>query len=215
MRGSLSTWNETMAWYDLFSSFYDEALERHYMQQRLLAAAAMRIEPGMALLDVPCGTGQSLVPLLKHLGPNGPIVGVDLSQGMVNLARRRAHKLDLFNVSVVHASAATVTPAELGRASFDRIHVFLGMTVFDDHEAVTEHLWSLLAPGGLMAVIDVYNPKPGFQGRAVQWMAQADITRRWWEPLEMLAARFERTELPSAAVHGGAIWMAVGEKAGG
>lgn len=201
-----------MAWYDVFSGFYDASLEPHYREQRVLAVDALQLRAGHSVLDLPCGTGQSFGPLVERVGQAGTLVGVDLSPGMVRQARRRVTRSGLPNVTVVEGSATTVTAAELGRAAFDRIHVFLGMTVFDDPAAATAHLWSLLAPGGRMVVVDVHNPTPGLQGRMVQRIAQADITRRWWEPLEHLARGFSLTELPSKPLHGGGIWMAAGEK---
>jgi ubiquinone/menaquinone biosynthesis C-methylase UbiE len=201
-----------MAWYDVFSRFYDASLEPHYREQRMLAAGALQLGPGQSILDVPCGTGQSFGPLIEGIGPTGMLVGVDRSAGMVREARRRIAKRQLAGAVALLGSASSVSPSELGREQFDRVHVFLGMTVFDDPEAVFTHLWSLLAPRGWMVLVDVYNPKPGLQGRMVEWLAQADLTRRWWEPLERCAEQFERRQLPSQPLHGGDIWLALGRK---
>ena len=79
-----------MAWYDVFARFYDASLEPHYREQRALAAAALDLTPDSVVLDLPCGTGQSLPHLLERgagriLGVKwGVLVGVlDVLKGFV------------------------------------------------------------------------------------------------------------------------------------
>ena len=198
-----------MAWYDVFSSFYDASLEPHYRAQRLLAAEALRLEPGLTVLDAPTGTGQSLPHLAEGVGPGGHVIGVDLSAGMIRQARARVARHGWNHVALHEASVTALPPGP----PVDRIHVFLGMSVFPDPEAAFASLWARLAPGGRCVLVDVHNPSPGLQGKLVELLAQADLTRRWWEPLQTHAETFERVELPSQPLHGGQIWLAVGTKA--
>ena len=68
-----------MSWYDLFSRFYDRSLEPLYVEARTAAAEALRLEPGLTVLDVPVGTGQSLDVLAPAVLPGGHVLGVDAS----------------------------------------------------------------------------------------------------------------------------------------
>lgn len=197
-----------MAWYDVFSRFYDASLEPHYRAQRLLAAEALRLEPGLTVLDAPTGTGQSLPHLAEGVGPTGRVIGVDLSAGMVREARRRVAHHGWNHVELHEGSVTALPPGP----PVDRVHVFLGMSVFPDPEAAFASLWARLAPGGRCVLVDVHSP--GLQGKLVELLAQADLTRRWWEPLQTHAETYQRVELPSQPLHGGQIWMAVGTKAG-
>lgn len=200
-----------MAWYDVFSRFYDASLEPLYREQRARAVDALRVTTASRVLDLPCGTGQSFGPLRKRLPAEGHVVGVDLSPGMLREARRRIEREGLANVSLLEKDALTVEHADLGGAP-DRLLVFLGMSVFPDHEAVFAHLWSLLAPGGRCVIVDVHAEAPGFQGKMVEWMARADLRRRSWEPLERVGTGFVREDLPQDARHGGRIMMASADK---
>lgn len=200
-----------MCGYDAFSTFYDASLERHYAAQHTIAVDALELAPGSVVLDVPCGTGQAFAPLLARLGPEGRVIGVDLSAGMLKAATRRVARAGWTNVTLLQADATTVAPDALP-ARPDRLHVFLGTTVFPDPDATLTHLWELLAPGGLAVVVDVHNPKPGLQGRIVEWMAQADLRRRGWEILERLAGSVERSSIADRAADGGPMWMAVARK---
>ncbi|MBX3226532.1 MAG: methyltransferase domain-containing protein [Labilithrix sp.] len=197
-----------MAWYDVFSRFYDASLEPLYREQRARAAEMLRLEEGSFVLDLPCGTGQSF----SKLAAAGRVVGVDLSDGMLREAKRRVERDGLRGVSLLAKDAATLTIDDLGGAAPDRLHVFLGMTVFPDHEAVFERLWSVLAPGGRCVIVDVHAAEPRFQGKMVEWLARADLRRRFWEPLERRGAGYVREDLTFDRRHGGQIMIAAADK---
>lgn len=205
-----------MGWYDLFASFYDSSLEALYVDARAAATKALRVQPGMRVLDLPCGTGQSFDTLVPAVGDEGTVVGVDLSRGMLRKAERRVEANGWSNVlleesGVIELDAQRVEEL-LGRAHVERVHVFLGMTAFPDPQAAFDNLWSLLAPGGRMVIVDVYAESPTFQGRMVNLVARADIRRRVWEPLEAVGTAFEREELPSKPQHGGTLVLATATK---
>jgi SAM-dependent methyltransferase len=52
--------------------------------------AELRLQPGMAVLDAGCGTGQDVLAFAAAVGPVGRAVGVDGSATMIAEARTRA-----------------------------------------------------------------------------------------------------------------------------
>jgi ubiquinone/menaquinone biosynthesis C-methylase UbiE len=208
-----------MAWYDWFASIYDGALERSYREQRVLAADALALRPGMSVLDAPCGTGASFPLLAPSVGTQGRVIGVDLSEGMLRRARARTererwpqvelhrHDLQRLTASDLHGDAPRLTPV-------DRVHVFLGMSAMPDMTQAFTALWALLAPGGRCVIVDVHAERLGLQGWMVNRIARADIRRRFWEPLAAVARDFELRDLPFRREHGGQIMLAVGDKPG-
>jgi ubiquinone/menaquinone biosynthesis C-methylase UbiE len=204
-----------MRWYDVFSGFYDRSLEPFYRQQRQLAAQALAPEPDSLVLDLPCGTGQSFNELVPCLDParGGALVGVDLSTGMLRHAARRIAEHGWTNVHLLEHDVHGLDMQALAQARApDRLHIFLGMSTFPDHERAFEGLWDLLAPGGRCVIVDVHAEHPDFQGRMVNLVARADIRRHGWAPLERIARDYERRELPSQKQHGGQMFLAVGTK---
>lgn len=207
-----------MRWYDVFSGFYDRSLEPLYRQQRQLAAVALAPEPDSLVLDLPCGTGQSFDEIAARLDParGGALVGVDLSAGMLRHAARRVAQHGWTNVRLLEHDVHELDLAALANVGADRapdrLHIFLGMSAFPDHERAFERLWSLLAPGGRCVVVDVHAEQLDFQGRMVNLVARADIRRHSWAPLERLARDYERRELPSQKQHGGQLFLATGTK---
>lgn len=206
-----------MAWYDVFSRFYDTAIESHYREQRAAAAEALDLRPGSVVLDAPCGTGQSFPAFRAAMGDEGTILGADLSPGMLREAQRRVAAAGWSHVHPLRADAGALTLGALREAAGrdvrpDRLHVFLGMSVFPDPDAVFANLWSLLADGGRCVIVDVFAERPGLQGRMVEVVARADIRRRFWEPLERMGRSFEHRSLPTRAEHGGTISLATATK---
>ncbi len=77
--------------YGLGARFYDVLSgERSvYRAGRLRGIAALDLRPGARVLDVGCGTGLNLAPLLGRVGPAGRVVGVDRSDKMLAQTRAR------------------------------------------------------------------------------------------------------------------------------
>ncbi len=198
-----------MGWYDWFASFYDSSLEALYAEPRAIAADALELTGATRVLDLPVGTGQSLEPILERLDVGATVVGVDFSTGMLKQAAKRVAKHGWSErVELVHGDVHTVEVE-----GYDRLHVFLGLTAFPRHEEAFERLWAGLAPGGRAVVVDVHAEKPDLQGKMVNLVARADITRRAWEPLERLAEDYAFRALPPNPKHGGELWLASGVKA--
>lgn len=187
------------------------------MRTRAAAAEALDLSSASRVLDLPTGTGQSLGPILERLAPEGRILGVDLSEGMLTRAKSRAERVGVadrvvLRVRHVHAIDTAFLQEALGAPEVDRLHVFLGLTAFPRFEEAFETLWAVLAPGGRAAVIDCHAETLGLQGRLVNLLARADIRRRAWEPLERLASDFQREVLPPNPKYGGDLWLATGTK---
>src|SRR5258708_20253150 len=54
--------------------------------------------PGMNVLDVGCGSGASALPAAERVGPKGQVLGVDLAERLLAIARGKAERSGLGNV---------------------------------------------------------------------------------------------------------------------
>lgn len=71
--------------YDLSASDYDGRFSELQRPKHEALLARLPLTPGSRVLDVGCGTGL----LARHLSPSVVLVGLDLSIGMLRLARGR------------------------------------------------------------------------------------------------------------------------------
>lgn len=221
-----------MGWYDLFSRVYDRSLEPLYREARVRAAEALRLGPGLTVLDAPTGTGQSLPALAPPVLPGGRVVGIDGSAGMLARAKARVEAAGLSHVTLlqsdVHAvdealvagvAGATPPGASSGGSAragqVDRLHIFLGLSAFPRWEDAFDNLWARLAPGGRCVIVDVHADPLGLQGRMVNLVARADIRRETWGALQRVGVNYTKTDLPSKREHGGQLFLAAADKPGG
>ena len=204
-------------WYDLFSLFYDRALEDLYAPFRPAAIEALRLSAGASVLDLPCGTGQSLGFLVPAVGPAGAVLGVDQSRGMLRKAKRRVERAGWDNVTLRQSPASDVDAdlltSALGKPEVDGILCALGLTALPEWEAAFDRLFSLLRPGGRFVLFDVYAPERTREARSVELVARADLSREAWIPLAARCSDFEREVLPAdVKKFGGELYVASGSK---
>ncbi|MFK7927988.1 MAG: class I SAM-dependent methyltransferase [Myxococcota bacterium] len=194
-----------MSWYDRFSLMYDASLEKTYRESRSAAVAALCLNPGDTVVDLACGTGQSFSPLRDAVGEEGRIVGVDLSPGMLSQSKKRIEREGWTNVTV-HEGRAETAPV----TQADALFCALGFTTFPDWEQVFQTLWEQLQPGTTVGIFDVIGEPWTPQKPIVEWMAQADLDRRVYEPLERMGTNYRYTTLPGSPwVFGGTLFVGV------
>src|SRR5437016_2394526 len=90
--------------YDRYAPTYDRQLRQLRRIQEGIRARAIRqleLTKGNIVLDVGCGTGASFAALVEAVGPDGRIIGIDQSTGMLGEARRRIERDRWANVEVI------------------------------------------------------------------------------------------------------------------
>jgi len=116
------------------------------MADAALAAAAPA--PGESVIDIGCGTGATALALADRVGPEGRVLGVDISRPMLEVARSRAGARR--QLSFLEADAS-VAPFEPG--SVDLVFSKFGVMFFADPEAAFRNIYSAVRPGGRLAFI--------------------------------------------------------------
>lgn len=137
----------------------------------LPAVEALAPRPGMRVLDVGCGAGQTLFQLAERVDPDGWVTGLDISEPLAALARARIAASGRARIDVQVGDAEEVRLAEPYDALFSRF----GVMFFDDQAAAFANLARALRPGGRLSFVcwqplDV-NPWADLPLRAVRSMA--------------------------------------------
>jgi ubiquinone/menaquinone biosynthesis C-methylase UbiE len=161
----IETYRKKAKHYDVTSRFYPLP---GYPQraQRLRAVQALRLRPGDTVVDVACGTGLNFSLIEQVIGPEGRIVGVDLTDAMLAQAQHRIETNGWRNISLVQADAAEFDfPTEV-----DAILSTYALSQVPECGDVIAHGAAALPPGGRWAVLDLKVPD-----NAPRWLAQLGI----------------------------------------
>jgi len=137
---------------------HDEVKARYYGCGFVIPEAL----EGARILDLGCGAGQDCYMLSKMVGPQGRIVGVDMTPEQLVVARRhREYHADKFghaasNVEFVEGTIEHLENIGLDDASFDLIVSNCVVNLATDKKAVLENVYRLLRPGGEFHFADIY-----------------------------------------------------------
>ena len=113
--------------------------------RRLVEAAG--VAPDQAVLDVATGTGQVLLAAAEAVGPGGRVVGIDLSEGMLDHARAAISARGLAQAEVRVMDAEQL---DFPDATFDRVLCGFGLSFMPDSTAALRQFYRVLRPGGVV-----------------------------------------------------------------
>jgi ubiquinone/menaquinone biosynthesis C-methylase UbiE len=98
----------TRRFYDRISRAYDFIADASEHAIRARGLSTLALAPGEQVLDVGFGTGHALVAMAESVGTSGCVCGVDISGGMLSVARRRLTLQRQHRVLLVQGDARTL-----------------------------------------------------------------------------------------------------------
>jgi SAM-dependent methyltransferase len=116
----IETYRRKAKYYDIVSRLYPVP---GYPQraQRRLAVGALGLRRGDTVVDMACGTGLNFSLIEQAVGPDGRIIGVDLTDAMLAVAQQRIDSNGWSNISLAQADAVEFCLPNRGRR--DSLHV--------------------------------------------------------------------------------------------
>jgi ubiquinone/menaquinone biosynthesis C-methylase UbiE len=190
-----------MKWYDIIAPIYDKAIRSLYLPYRQKVIQSLQLQPGQTVLDLGCGSGLNFELIIDAIGNQGTLIGVDFSAKMLQRAQKTIDMNGWKNVFLLQQDATKLNIKELNIYSgndirIDRILCTLGLSVFPDWQLVFEKSFNLLEQNGKFGIMDLYNNKRTFQTRMVNFLADSDISRKVWEPLQKISTNYIEERLP-------------------
>ena len=116
------------------------------VNDRLVALA--QVSTGNHVLDIATGSGEPALTAARVVGPSGRVVAVDMSPGMLAIARERIDAAGLRNVEVIESDAESL---KLDASSFDAVLCRWGLMFMPDLDGVIRTMYRALKPGGRFA----------------------------------------------------------------
>lgn len=121
-----------------------ETLTEEDFQRLRPAVEALRLQSGSTVVDLGCGTGLNLSLLQTAVGPDGRIIGVDLTPDRLEEAVERVRSAGWTNVEFVQADMASYRfPSDV-----DGVLSTLAITITPSYDDVIHRAAEALRPGG-------------------------------------------------------------------
>ena len=150
--------------YDKMNRIMSLGLDR-FWRRSALQGIAIHGEP--QILDLACGTGDFTIELARRW-PNAKITGIDITPEMLSIARLKLR--DMANISLLHGNAQDLSMLQAD--GFSLIVCAFGFRNFPDKTKVLSECHRLLAREGKLVVLELFRPKFGMLGSAVNiWLA--------------------------------------------
>ncbi|WP_317931210.1 methyltransferase domain-containing protein [Halioxenophilus sp. WMMB6] len=140
----------------LLSNIHPEVLSRYY-GCGLVCPAQLR---GARVLDLGCGSGRDVYALAQLAGPEGSVVGVDMTDEQLAVARQHqtyhAEQFGFDNVQFLQGYIERLDELDLAPGSFDVVVSNCVINLSPDKDAVIAGAYRLLKEGGELYFSDVY-----------------------------------------------------------
>jgi SAM-dependent methyltransferase len=106
---------------------------------------AAPLSRGQSVLDVGCGCGTTVLELARRVGPEGHVLGVDISRPMLEVAAERVAAGHLGHAALTLADAAT---HRFHAGAYDLVFSRFGVMFFDDPAAAFTNIRGALSAAG-------------------------------------------------------------------
>ena len=156
-----------------------------------------RIAPGERVLDVGCGTGHAAFAAADAVGPNGLVVGADLSAPLLDVARAKASALGIEHIEFVEGDYRALGHPD---GAFDVVLCSFAIFLVPDMPGALRELWRMVAPGGRLGVTswgpELFEPAGSIWGDLVHAELPAELRstgrspRAQWESPEQATGLF-------------------------
>ncbi|NKE47736.1 class I SAM-dependent methyltransferase [Roseomonas frigidaquae] len=178
--------NRTAGSYDRINAAFALGSGAWYRRRALRQAG---LAPGARMLDVAIGTGLVAREAASILGGTQDLIGLDLSEGMLAVARRQ------LGLTLVQARAEALPFAD---GSFDFISMGYALRHVADLGALFTEFRRVLRPGGRVVVLEIARPEGriaqallrGYMGAVVPAVSRlsgsgsATLMRYYWDTIE-------------------------------
>ena len=161
---------------------------------RKMAVKALKLQPGDIVLELACGTGINFPLYQQYIGPEGRIIGVDITDAMLEQAQKRIDNNGWKNVVLFQQDAATYRPP----LPVNAVISTYALSLFPDLDQVLKNISDNLLPKGHLTLLELQIPSfwPAWLANtAVALMKPFAVTDEWvnkrpWEIIQRTMNQF-------------------------
>lgn len=122
---------------------------------RAQAIDKLSLRPGDCVVELGCGTGLNFPLLMEQIGPEGRLIGIDLTSGMLDIAWSKIERHGWKNVELIQADIAAYDFPE-------GVNAVLATGLFGyipEYDPVIKTASQALVPGGHLVILDGKQPE--------------------------------------------------------
>jgi ubiquinone/menaquinone biosynthesis C-methylase UbiE len=157
-------------------------------EEKRIARLLLGLSPRDGVLDVACGTGPFTRDFARAVGPDGLVVGIDVSETMLTRAVADTRAVGLDQVAFVRGDAAELPFKD---RSFDAVCCFAALHLFSDPLRALDRMTAVLDNGGRIAIFTSARGRTAPM-RTFEALAQARTGMRMFEQDDIVGALEDR-----------------------
>jgi demethylmenaquinone methyltransferase/2-methoxy-6-polyprenyl-1,4-benzoquinol methylase len=115
----------------------------------------MAIKGGTRALDTCCGTADWTIALAEAVGFAGEAVGVDFSENMLEVGKKKVSNSGLKNITLMHGNAMELPFSD---NYFDYVTIGFGLRNVKDRMQVLKEMQRVVKPGGMVVCLETSQP---------------------------------------------------------
>jgi ubiquinone/menaquinone biosynthesis C-methylase UbiE len=136
--------------WDKAAPYYERSWQSQLVPGQSALLDLVSLKAGERILDVACGTGLLTFKAVALVGPQGEVVGADISEQMIKSARAAAAARGTANVRFERMDAEAL---KFSDSSFDAVLCALGLMYVPDPERAVREFHRLVRSGGRAAAV--------------------------------------------------------------
>ena len=148
-----SMFNNISGTYDFLNHFMSLGIDILWRKKAIKELKS--IKPRI-MLDVATGTGDFAFEAIKILAPE-KIIGVDISEGMLDVARKKINERNLQHIFSVQTGDSE--GLQFSNDHFDAITVAFGVRNYENLEKGLSDMYRVLKPGGKIVILEFSKPR--------------------------------------------------------
>ncbi len=157
------------ATYNAAADYFDHPANSFWERFGRRTVERLQLPEGARVLDACCGSGASAIPAAEIVGPSGSVLGVDLAEGLLELARTKARDLHLDSVAF---RTSDITQLTFDNDTFDAVVCVFGIFFVPEMEVALRELKRVTRVGGQIAITTwgprVFEPANSFFWESVR-----------------------------------------------